>query len=43
MQYQLARQSALNAQWVDEAARQARLQRIESAYAQQLTVLRDTP
>lgn len=40
LQYQLARQSALNAQWVSEAARQARLQRIEAAYAEQVAVLR---
>jgi len=40
LEYQLARQRALNAQWVNEAARQARLQRIESSYAQQVAVLR---
>jgi phosphonate transport system substrate-binding protein len=38
--YQLARQSALNGRWVDEAARQARLARIESAYAEQAAALR---
>ncbi|WP_443083130.1 phosphate/phosphite/phosphonate ABC transporter substrate-binding protein [Variovorax sp. PBS-H4] len=38
--YQLARQSAMTSQWVNEAARQARLQRIESGYAEQLAVLR---
>jgi phosphonate transport system substrate-binding protein len=41
LQYQLARQSALNAQWVSEAARQARLQRIETAYAEQVAALQD--
>lgn len=40
LQYQLAKQSALNAQWVSEAARQARLQRIESAHAEQIAALR---
>ncbi|MEJ8857943.1 phosphate/phosphite/phosphonate ABC transporter substrate-binding protein [Variovorax robiniae] len=39
--YQLARQNALTGQWVNEAARQARLQRIESGYAEQVGVLRD--
>ncbi|MEJ8849354.1 phosphate/phosphite/phosphonate ABC transporter substrate-binding protein [Variovorax rhizosphaerae] len=39
--YQLARQTALTAQWVNEAAKQARLQRIESGYAEQVGVLRD--
>ena len=39
--YQLARQNAMTAQWVNDAARQARLQRIESSYAEQVTVLRD--
>jgi phosphonate transport system substrate-binding protein len=39
--YQLARQSALTSQWVNEAARQARLQRIESSYAEQVAVLRN--
>lgn len=38
--YQLARQSAMTAQWVNEAARQARLQRIEAQYAEQLAALR---
>ena len=38
--YQLARQNALTAQWVNEAAKQARLQRIESAYAQQVAALK---
>jgi phosphonate transport system substrate-binding protein len=38
--YQLARQSAMSAQWVNEAARQARLQRIESGYADQVGALR---
>ncbi|CAN5715735.1 phosphonate ABC transporter substrate-binding protein [soil metagenome] len=39
--YQLARQSALSAQWVNDEARQARLQRIEAAYAQQVAALRE--
>lgn len=39
--YQLAKQNALTAQWVNEAARQARLQRIESGYAEQVAVLKD--
>ncbi|MDR6853780.1 phosphonate transport system substrate-binding protein [Variovorax guangxiensis] len=38
--YQLARQSAMSSQWVNEAARQARLQRIESGYAEQTGALR---
>jgi phosphonate transport system substrate-binding protein len=38
--YQLARQSAMTAQWVNEAARQARLQRIEATYAEQVAALR---
>jgi len=41
LSYQLARQSAMTSQWVNEAARQARLQRIESSYAEQVTVLRE--
>lgn len=40
--YQLAKQSAMTAQWVNEAARQARLARIESTYAEQVSVLRET-
>ena len=39
--YQLARQNALTAQWVNDAAREARLQRIESGYAEQVAVLKD--
>ncbi len=39
--YQLAKQNAMTAQWVNDAARQARLQRIETSYAEQVTVLRD--
>jgi len=39
--YQLSRQSAMTSQWVNEAARQARLQRIESGYAEQVSVLRN--
>jgi len=38
--YQLARQSAMTSQWVNEAARQARLQRIDSTYADQVAALR---
>jgi len=38
--YQLARQSAMTSQWVNEAARQARLQRIEATYAEQVAALR---
>lgn len=41
--YQLARQSAMTAQWVNEAARQARLERIESTYADQVAALRPGP
>ena len=39
--YQLARQSAMTSQWVNEAARQARLQRIETTYADQQAALRE--
>nr|WP_305729961.1 phosphate/phosphite/phosphonate ABC transporter substrate-binding protein [Variovorax sp. dw_308] len=38
--YQLALQNALTAQWVNEAARQARLLRIENGYAEQVGALR---
>jgi phosphonate transport system substrate-binding protein len=38
--YQLARQSTMTSQWVNEAARQARLQRIEATYAEQVAALR---
>lgn len=41
LEYQLARQTALNARWVNEAAREARLQRIESLYAEQIAALRN--
>jgi phosphonate transport system substrate-binding protein len=41
LEYQLARQGALNAQWVNEAAREARLQRIERLYADQVAALRN--
>ncbi|MGJ7511655.1 hypothetical protein [Variovorax sp. GT1P44] len=41
LEYQLARQSALNARWVNEAAREARLQRIERLYAEQVAALRN--
>ncbi len=40
--YQLARQSAMTAQWVNDEARDKRLARVESVYAEQLAVLRDT-
>ncbi|MDM0013909.1 phosphate/phosphite/phosphonate ABC transporter substrate-binding protein [Variovorax sp. J22P168] len=40
LSYQLARQSAMTSQWVNEAARQARLQRIETTYAEQAAALR---
>ncbi|RSZ42692.1 MULTISPECIES: phosphate/phosphite/phosphonate ABC transporter substrate-binding protein [unclassified Variovorax] len=39
--YQLAKQNAMTAQWVNDAAREARLQRIESSYADQVAVLKD--
>ncbi|SCX73469.1 phosphonate transport system substrate-binding protein [Variovorax sp. EL159] len=39
--YQLARQNAMTAQWVNDAAREARLQRIDSSYAEQVGVLKD--
>jgi phosphonate transport system substrate-binding protein len=39
--YQLARQNAMTAQWVNDAAREARLQRIDSGYAEQVGVLKD--
>lgn len=39
LDYLLARQGALAGQWVNEAARQARLQRIEAAYAAQVQTL----
>lgn len=42
LSHQLARQNAMTAQWVNEAARQARLQRIDSLYAEQVSALRDT-
>jgi phosphonate transport system substrate-binding protein len=38
--HQLARQSAINAQWVSEAAREKRLARIDAAFAEQLEALR---
>lgn len=38
--YELARRNALNAQWVSEEARQARLARIEAQYAEQRAALR---
>jgi phosphonate transport system substrate-binding protein len=42
LDYQLARQHALNAKWVNPAAREARLERIERSYAQQAAALRGT-
>ncbi|AVQ82360.1 MULTISPECIES: phosphate/phosphite/phosphonate ABC transporter substrate-binding protein [unclassified Variovorax] len=39
--WQLARQNAMTAQWVNDAAREARLQRIDSSYAEQVGVLKD--
>jgi len=42
LEYQLARQSALNARWVNEAAREARLQRVESQYAELIVALRNS-
>lgn len=38
--YQLARHHAMSAQWVNDAAREARLARIEAAYAEQRAALR---
>jgi phosphonate transport system substrate-binding protein len=40
LDYHLARQRALNAKWVNPAARDARLERIERSYAQQVAALR---
>nr|WP_237288645.1 phosphate/phosphite/phosphonate ABC transporter substrate-binding protein [Variovorax sp. PAMC 28711] len=40
LSYQLARQNAMTAQWVNEAARQARLERIDALYAEQVSALR---
>ncbi|MGJ7581443.1 phosphate/phosphite/phosphonate ABC transporter substrate-binding protein [Variovorax sp. RHLX14] len=42
LSYQLARQSALEAQWVSEAAKEARLRRIEETYAAQRAMLDET-
>jgi len=41
LEYQLARQQALNAKWVNEAARQARLERIERNHAGLVAALRE--
>jgi len=38
--HQLATQNAMTAQWVNDAARQARLQRVDAGYADQMAVLR---
>jgi len=40
LDYQLGRQRAMAAQWVNEAAREQRLQRIEKTYAEQVRALR---
>ncbi|KWT96674.1 MULTISPECIES: phosphate/phosphite/phosphonate ABC transporter substrate-binding protein [unclassified Variovorax] len=40
LDYQLARQRALNAKWVSQEAREARLERIERSYAQLVAALR---
>ncbi|KQW59258.1 phosphate/phosphite/phosphonate ABC transporter substrate-binding protein [Variovorax sp. Root411] len=40
LDYQLGRQRAMSASWVNEAAREQRLQRIEKAYAEQVETLR---
>ncbi len=40
LEYQLGRQRALSASWVNDAAREQRLQRIEKAYAAQVEALR---
>ena len=38
--HQLGRQSAMNAQWVNEEARTARLAKVDAEYAQQTAALR---
>ncbi|VTU40834.1 Phosphate-import protein PhnD precursor [Variovorax sp. PBS-H4] len=43
LDYQLARQRALNAKWVSQSARDARLEHIERSYAQQVAALRGAP
>lgn len=40
LEYQLGKQRAMAASWVNEAAREQRLQRIEKAYAEQVETLR---
>lgn len=40
LEYQLAWQRAMNAAWVSDAAKQARLQRIEQAHARQVALLK---
>jgi len=40
LEYQLGKQRAMAASWVNEAARQQRLQRIEKTYAEQVETLR---
>jgi phosphonate transport system substrate-binding protein len=39
LEYQLGKQRAMAAAWVNEAARTQRLQRIEKAYAEQVETL----
>jgi phosphonate transport system substrate-binding protein len=39
--HQLAKQNAMSAQWVNEAARQARLLRLDRSYAEQAAALQD--
>lgn len=41
LEYQLAWQRAMNASWVSDAAKQARLQLIEQTYARQVALLKD--
>jgi phosphonate transport system substrate-binding protein len=40
LEHELGRQRAMAASWVNEAAREQRLQRIEKTYAEQVEVLR---
>lgn len=43
LEYQLGKQRAMAAAWVNDAAREQRLQRIEKVYAQQVETLRASP
>ena len=43
LEYQLGKQRAMAAAWVNDAAREQRLLRIEKVYAQQVEALRGTP